>query len=132
MTRFSDIEASMVSPVIDDMYGETTRIIPQAGSELSRRGADPDRPAYDAWGVIDEVVKIIRAKDAGRRDGDSSDLSASRTDISYTTSALGDRARWPKAGDRIEAYGPSRSYLVAAEPQDDGNGRVIVKVQRAK
>ena len=130
--RFRDIESQMVSPVVDETFGETTRIAPQAQTEHSRRGPDPGRPAYDAWGIVDEAPKIVRGKDSGRDDADTADIAGSRTDISYAISTLGPRERWPKVGDRIEALDPPRSYVVAAEPQDDGVGRVIVKVQRAK
>jgi hypothetical protein len=82
--------------------------------------------------VVDEVPKIVRGRDMGRDDADAADLAGDKIDISYAVSELGPRERWPRTGDRIEDISTGRSYVVAAAPQDDGIGRVLIKVTRAK
>lgn len=133
MSAFRDLEASLVSPKVDKTFGDPTRIVPQrASGEFSRGGADPDRLAYTAIGVVDEVPKIVRGRDMGRDDADAADLAGDKIDISYAVSELGPRERWPRTGDRIDDLSTGKSYVVATAPQDDGIGRVLIKVTRAK
>jgi len=133
MSVFRGLEAALVSPEVDKTFGDPTRIVPQRRrGEHSRGGDDPDRPAYTATGIVDEVPKIVRGRDMGRDDADAADLAGGKIDISYAASELGPRERWPRTGDRIEDLSTGKLYVVATEPQDDGNGRLLIKVTRAK
>lgn len=128
--RFSRLE-TRVSSRVDSMYGEPLRIQPKAVGEFVSVN-DSDRPAYDAFGVIDFEPKVVQMKGVGRHDGDYADVEGGAIHISIHESKLPTaRAQWPRQGDTITLTDRTvDNTFQVASVEPDGIGRMICRCRR--
>lgn len=126
MQKFATYE-TIVSDHVDDMFGERIRIEPRADGEFAKVGSDPGRPAIDVTAVVDFEPKVLKSRNSGRFDADSTDLSGEKLHVSVKETLVPYRLR---AGDHVlfldrGAPYPAKASVATVEP--DGLGRILIR-----
>jgi hypothetical protein len=126
--------------LLDEAFGETLRLIPWLGGELSAGGPDPSRAERDLVGIVDDDAGHDKERlEHQRADGDSVGLGEFGFDqivgavfVDFPLSAYASEADWPRPGDRIERLGEAgepRFEVVARK--SDHVSRLIVQMVRS-
>ena len=126
MQKFAAYE-TIVSEHVDDMFGERIRIEPRADGEFTKVGSDPGRPSIDVTAIVDFEPKVLKSRNSGRFDADSTDLSGEKLHVSVKELLVPYRLQ---PGDHIHlldraAPYPSKVSISTVEP--DGLGRILVR-----
>jgi hypothetical protein len=91
------------SPVLDSTFAERLLIMPRKDGPYTVAGPDPDRPEFEANGVIDERSIPSRNSGKGRFDSNQPDLMTGVFTIDFSEDVFSGPSQWPKSGDRIRA-----------------------------
>lgn len=107
MSRFSELEDRLVSPVIDAFYGEQTRIVRKVGGK--HFGSSENGEFLDVVGIIDVNPVTVVAQDEGAYDGFQPQTAGERYHVSYDLSLFTPLLREPQPDDEILSLSRERS-----------------------